>query len=278
MKIIRQNNTSKILKVYCYTPISKPLNGSLPRSNISHFLKLYPIEYTYKKGKKEQTGRTQTYFIKGLRGAVRHQVMKICMENGLEVCHTSDKETDKYGNSLLPQGFHLIGACKGNGEECIVHQVFGSKGNEGRISVCADPITSVSQTTAKTPDKLQNVHIATENRNVKSFNGKSIQDFGERYFSGEFTFEIDVTECTRTQLGLLIESVMNMRKLGRGFNSGYGHIQVKQFQLLTRTIIREPEWNGDSFVVKENISESSEKKIVIEALKAWNQFIQETIK
>ncbi len=54
MKVIELNNPSKILKVYCYTPISKPLNGSLPRSNTSHLLRLYPVEYTYKNGKKKK--------------------------------------------------------------------------------------------------------------------------------------------------------------------------------------------------------------------------------
>ena len=278
MKTIKQNPTSKILKVFCYTPISKPLNGSFARSNITHFLKLYPIEYTYTDKKKEKKAKTETYWIKGLRGALRHQVMKICRDFGLEVCHTSDKETDKHGNRLLPQGFHLTGACKDNGDECIIHQVFGSKRNEGIISVCADPITSITEVTAKTPVKLQKVHIATENRIVKSFDGKSIQDFGERYFSGDFTFEIEVTRCNDEQRGLLIESIMNLQKLGRGFNSGYGRIQVMRFQLLIRSITRVPEWEGESFVVKERISETSEKEAVLTALDAWNQYCQETIK
>lgn len=275
MKITKLDNKSTVLKVYCYTPISKPLNGSLPRSNITHFLKLYPIEYTYTDKKKEKKAKTKTYWIKGLRGALRHQVMKICREIGLEICHTSDKEADKHGNSLLPNGFHLIGACKGNGDECIVHQVFGSKGNEGQISVYADPITSINHATAKVPVKLQNVHIATENRMVKSFDGKSIQDFGERYFSGEFTFEIDVTRCNKKQLGLLIQSIMNLQKFGRGFNSGYGRIQVKRFQLLTRSIARFPEWKEENFIVKEEIIEKSKKKAVFDAIDAWHQYCQE---
>ena len=277
MKITRQNPTSKILKVFCYTPISKPLNGSLPQSNTSHFLKLYPIEYVYKKGKREKTAKAKTYWIKGLRGALRHQVMKRCREYGLDVCHSSDKETDKHGNVLLPKGFHLIGNCKASNCECIVHQIFGSKQNEGIISVCADPITSIVQGTAKTTIKLQNVHIATENRMVKSFEGKSIQNFGERYFSGDFTFEIDVTSCNKEQLGLLIESVMNIQKLGRGFNSGYGRIHVKRFQLLIRCISRVPEWDEESFIVKEEIVENSEKRTVLKALDAWHQYIQEIV-
>ena len=265
------------MKVYCYTNISKPLNGSLPRSNNSHLLRLNPVEYTYKNGKEEKKAKTETYWLKGLRGVIRHQVMKICHDNGLEICHTSDKETDKKGNRLLPEGFHLTGICKDDGE-CIVHQIFGSKGNPSKISVYADPITSINHASAKTPIQLQKVQIATENRMVQAFNGKTIQNFGERYFSGNFTFEVDVTECEERELGLLIEAIMNLQKLGGGFNSGYGRLQIKQFQLLKRSINRTPEWKNESFIVKENIDEISEKKPVIEALKSWKEYLQEVPK
>lgn len=276
MKAVKNGNQAQILKVYCYTPISKPLNGSLPQSNRSHLLRLFPIEYSYKSGKEVKKGQTETYFIKGLRGALRHQVMQICVENGLKVCHTSDKEADKHGNSLLPIGFHLTGACKENGE-CIVHQIFGSMGTAGIISVYADPITSITHKTAKTAVNIQKVHIATENRVVMTFDGKSIQDFGERYFSGEFSFEIDVTQCKPKQIGLLIQSVMNMKKLGRGFNSGYGRIQIKQFQLLHRSITRVPEWKENGFMVKEEIIENSVKKEVLDAIQEWELYLQEEI-
>lgn len=274
MKAKKYNKSSKILKIFCYTPISKPLNGSLRQSNTSHLLRLCPVAYTHKSRKSEKVAHTETYFIKGLRGALRHQVMQICVDQGLEVCHTSDKEADKHGNSFLPIGFHLTGACKANGE-CIVHQIFGSKGNSSSISVYADPITSISQKSAKTDGNIQTVHIATENRIALTFNGKSIQQFGERYFSGEFSFEIDVTQCQPQQIGLLIQSVMNMKKLGRGFNSGYGRIQIKQFQLLHRSITRVPEWKENSFIVKEEILENSLKKEVLEAIQAWELYLQE---
>lgn len=57
----------KILKIQAFTPISKPLNGSLPRSSNSHFLRLYPISYKYKLGKEEKEATVETYYIKGLR-------------------------------------------------------------------------------------------------------------------------------------------------------------------------------------------------------------------
>jgi hypothetical protein len=260
----------KILKIYCYTPISKPLNGSLPQSNSSHLLRLYPVEYSYKKGKDKRTSYTETYFIKGLRGVIRHQVMKVCFEHGLEVCHTSDKKVDKHGNCLLPNGFHLLGTCQENGE-CIVHQVFGSMRHEGLISVYANPITSIPHKTAKMAVQLQKVHIASENRVAQTFDGNTIQDFSERYFSGEFSYEIDVTRCNPVQIGLLLEAVINLQKLGRGFNSGYGRIQVVKFQLLERTITRVPEWEKNCFVVKEVIEEVSLKHDVLDAMQSWHQ-------
>jgi CRISPR/Cas system CSM-associated protein Csm3 (group 7 of RAMP superfamily) len=277
LKVIELNNPSKILKIYCYTPISKPLNGSLPRSNTSHLLRLHPVEYTYKDGKEKKTSKTETYLIKGIRGSVRHQVMKLCLSHGIEVCHTSDKETDKHGNQLLPDGFHLIGSCI-NKEECIIHQVFGSKGSPSLISVYADPITSINHATAKTNHRLQNVQIATEHRMVQSYDGKAIQDFGERYFSGEFSFEINVTRCDKKQLGLLIESIMNLQKLGGGYNSGYGRIEVKRFHLLERSIKRFPEWKDNSFIVKEEVQEKSQKRPVLDAIEKWNEYLKEVKK
>lgn len=271
-RVKRIQNPQRILRVVAYTAIAKPLNGSLPRNNNSHFLRLYPIRYSYRNGKEEKEAISESYFLKGIKGAIRHQVMKTCYDAGVEVCHTTDKATDKVGNNLLPHGFHLLGSCKGNGE-CIVHQVFGSMGNEGLISVYAEPITSISHKSAKTEVKVQHVHIATEKRVCMTFDNKPAQDFGERYFSGEFTFEIDVTRCTSEQIGLLIESVINLQKLGRGYNAGYGRIRIKRFQLLERTIKRVPEWQEDNFIVKEVFQESSLKNEVLEAMEAWNAYI-----
>ncbi|MFX0173149.1 MAG: hypothetical protein ACFE9L_14730, partial [Candidatus Hodarchaeota archaeon] len=175
------------------------------------------------------------------------------------------------GHSLLPEGFHLLGACRTNGE-CLVHQIFGSKGTKSLISVSADPITSISQKSAVTKEQVQNVHIATEKRICLSFDDKSIQDFRERYFSGYFTFEIDVTKCNTIQLGLLIEAIMNLENFGRGFNTGYGRLKIKQFQLLERSVSRTPMWNEDSFLVEEHVVEKSLKAEVVDALEAWTQY------
>ncbi|MFX1286282.1 MAG: RAMP superfamily CRISPR-associated protein [Promethearchaeota archaeon] len=276
MKARKFDNPSRILKVFCYTPINKPLNGPVSGGKASHLLRLHPISYSYQGKKKEKIKQSDTYFIKGLRGALRHQIMQVCREYDLEVCHTSDKKADKHKNSLLPEGFHLLGSCELNGD-CIIHQIFGSKGNEGLISVYADPITSISLKTANPLEKVQNVHIATENRNVRAFNGKSLQNFAERYFSGNFTFEIEVSKCNKVQLGAIIDAVMKLHKLGRGFNSGYGRIHIKRFQLLKRYTKIFPEWKEDSFIVKEEIEEKFIKQDVLKALQAWFDYVEERV-
>ncbi|MFX1250294.1 MAG: RAMP superfamily CRISPR-associated protein [Promethearchaeota archaeon] len=272
-RVKRIKSPQRVLKVVAYTAIAKPLNGSLPRSNKSHFLRLYPVSYSFKKGKEEKEATTETYFLKGLRGAIRHQVMQTCYDAGLEVCHTSDKEFDKAGNSLLPPGFHLLGQCKGNGE-CIVHQVFGSKGNEGLIAVYAEPISSINHKSAIPENNVQAVHIATENRVCLSFEGKAIQDFGERYFSGEFSFEINVSKCSNEQVGLLIEAVLNLEKLGRGYNAGYGKVQIKRLSLVERESKKDLVWEEEDFTIKEEIIERSLKREVLEAREAFNAYLK----
>jgi hypothetical protein len=268
MKTRQVSSKRRILKVFSFTPIAKPLNGSLPSSKISHFLKLNNTRYDYINGKTRKTANAQTYLLKGLRGAVRHKIMDIARQGGIEVCHTTDKETDKHGNSLLPPGFHLLGSCQKN-EECFVHQLFGSKTNEGIISFKADPITHIPEKSAVLQERLQRVHIATESRLNLTYDKKPIQDFKERYFSGDFQFEVDVTFCTRPQLGLLIETIMNLEKYGRGVNSGYGLLQVKKFQLLERQVNRIPTWKTGSFEIQEEIKEKSLKQEVYDCLEAW---------
>ncbi|MFX1534455.1 MAG: RAMP superfamily CRISPR-associated protein [Promethearchaeota archaeon] len=268
-------NPSYVLKIKAYASICKPLNGSLPRSNQSHFLKLAPITYRYKNGKDSKETEVTAYHIKGIRGAVRHAVMKICHAQGLEVCHTSDKEADSSGNSLIPAGFHLAGKCinGANEDECIVHAIFGSKGHEGKIRVFIHPIANISHKTFETDFAVQNVQLATENRVCMSFDNKPVQDFKERYFSGEFTFEIDVTQLNTVERGLIIKSVIAIERLGRGFNAGYGHVKIQEFQLLKRVIRRTTEWTDDKFTVKEEITEESLKQEVLEAMEAWQQYL-----
>ena len=268
------NGEMIILKVQAFTPISKPLNGSLPRSNNSHFLRLYPISYKYTSGKEEKETTVETYYIKGLKGSIRHKVMEICKNNGLEVCHTTDKEVDKSGNKLLPEGFHLLGACEQSGS-CIIYQMFGSKGKPGLISVYADQIGSIEQKTAELTISVQDVHIATENRHCATFDGKIAQDFGERYFSGYFSFEIDVTNCELQHIGLLIESIINLDKLGRGYNAGYGHVKVMSLQFIKRILKKSLLWQENIFVVQEIKEDIILKDEVASAMNEWKTYVEE---
>ena len=268
-----KNQPLKILKVSVSCTIAKPLNGTLPHSKTSHFLRLYPVTYSYKNRNKVIQSEVQTYHLKGLRGAIRHAIMGYCHDIGLEVCHTTDKEATKDGTPLLPPGFHLLGSCVKNGGSCIVHELFGSMTQEGHIAVYAPPIASPSQKTAKL-ENVQNVHIATEHRICLTFDNKAAQDFGERYFSGDFSFEVDVTKCSPIELGLLINAIMTMKRLGAGYNAGYGHIKVKRFQLVNRTSARKAVWDDEKiFEVQEEIVEDSLKKEVLEAFTAWEDYV-----
>ncbi|MHA2299275.1 MAG: RAMP superfamily CRISPR-associated protein [Candidatus Hodarchaeales archaeon] len=267
-------NPSFVLKVKVKTdsPV-KPLNGSLPRSNNSHMLRLYPYTYKYKNGKVSKEKTVNTYFIKGIRGALRHSVMKICHDRDIDVCHTTNKKEDKAGNSFLPKGFHLLGACLGNGDECVVHSIFGSMGNESKISVFAYPIAVIEHKSSETNGDIQKVHLSTENRICKTFDGKIVQDFGERYFSGEFEFEVDVTKTSLVERGLLIKAILNLRKLGRGYNAGYGHLKVISFQFLRREVKNTVEWRDNHFDVNQEIKERSLQSEVTEAMQEWERII-----
>ncbi len=271
-RLKRVKNPRKVLKIFCYTAIAKPLNGSMPKSNKTYFLKLYPVPYTYGNGSKKKEAEVFTYFIKGLRGAVRHSAMSILHELGIEACHSSDRETDKEGKSLIPSGFHLLGSCVGNGGECLIHQIFGSKGHEGLISVWADPIGNIKHKTASLDQAVQKVHMTTDNRVNMSFEGKTIQNFGEQSFSGYFSFEIDVSHLNSLQLGFILQCVVGLEKIGRGFNAGYGRLEVQEFELLQRKVHKKVEWNGSRFKVLQDVKEESLKEEVESAMQEWEKY------
>ena len=266
----------KILKVVVFADIVKPLNGATTMSKVSHLLKLEPISYTYGKDKITES---ITYFIKGLKGAVRHAFMRMCKGSDLEVCHSSDKEFDKHGKSFLPQGFHLLGACLKDENPCILQQIFGQKGQQSLISVRAPAITSIKHKTAEFDRNIQKVHIATETRIMLSAKQKTMQDFGERYFSGQFYFEINVTRCQLAQLGSIIQAVSSqLHRLGRGYTAGYRHIEVQEMQLLTRKTSTALVPTGESFKVQKVFEDKPIPQLVNQAIKAWNSFLEQQLK
>lgn len=264
----------KVLIVKVFSPICKPLNGSLSGSNTSHLLKLWTFPYRYNNGKEYKESKATAYFIKGLRGAIRHQSMTQCKIRSLEVCHSSDKLSDKKGNKFLPEGFHLLGSCVENGE-CIIHSIYGSKNHRSKIRVSSLPIANISQKSFETDYSIQNVHISTENRVSIGFDGKAIQNFGDRYFGGEFEFEIDVTSCTPVEIGLLIESAMYLQKLGRGFNAGYAELITKSLTLINRITIRIPNLiDAKEFIIEEHVKEEPLPDEVTLSLEEWHNFLE----
>ena len=224
--------TRRILRVEVYTPIAKTLNGHIPSSTMSNMLRLTPTPYTYTVKDKQKTSTVETYLIKGLRGLLRHSLMEICQQHGIEACHTSEKTHTQKGDPLIPPGFHPTGTCD---PPCIIHQLFGSLTSPSKIKTWADPIANFQHKTHKTEDPVQHLHIAIDRRMALSYDGKAIQHFQDRYFSGTFTIQTDVTKLTPVQLGALVDTILNLQQLGADKASGYGHLTLKRLQLTHET-------------------------------------------
>jgi len=247
----------KQLIVRAYTPIAKPLNASIQKN--STMLLLGEIPYV----NGEKTFNTKVYYIKGLRGMLRHASMALAHDSGIEVCHTSEKTELKDGTKLIPEGFHSLGTCD---PPCILRNIFGSFREESRISVSADPITSISHKEYTTEVAVQKVHISSENRIALSFDGIPIQDFRESYFSGYFMFSIDVTQLTNNEIKFLIESLLYIETLGGGKNAGYGQVKLLDFDLQKIEAMKTVERENDVYKVTEEIEAES---IELDNIESW---------
>lgn len=263
----------RILKVIVHVPVGKSINGSISQGNMSYMMELNPISYTYGTGESKKTATCRAFRIKGLRGGVRHSVMQMCLTASLEVCHSSNKLEDKHGNSFLPAGFHAQASCLENDQECIVHRMFGSLRQKSRIAVDSPPVVNPKHDTAQFAIPVQLLKIGTENCTVMSYDEKPIQNFKHHYFSGEFYFEIDVTKCEPQDLGLLIEAVTHLKKIGGGYNSGYGHIASLKFSLLQRSWTTKRTWDGDGFIVTHHKQENILQQEVENVLQAWQEYL-----
>ncbi|MFW9905739.1 MAG: hypothetical protein ACFFFH_15505 [Candidatus Thorarchaeota archaeon] len=228
-------------------------------------------------------GYLDTYFPKGLKGCTRHSVMQLCHDVGLNVCHTTEKEKDSKGNSLLPEGFHIAGAClkktnkedKTNGE-CIVHSIYGSRGREGKIDYIYDRVVCIDKKNDLTfDDQVQIVHISTENRVCMTYDRKPAQDFSERYLSGVYRFGIDLTLLNPIERGLMIEACMDLERFGRGYRSGYGKIQTKELKFEKVTTINKSVRQGDKFVIIPDIHCEPIPEDYNQALEAWQNYLEE---
>ncbi len=209
------------IKVVAYTTIAKPSNGTVQKAKV--LLKLSPI--TYKNNGKEH--KVEAYYIKGLKGVLRHAAMECARTKGLEVCHTSDKTTDKSGNELIPDGFHPLCSCYPD-NECIIHRIFGSIHVPSKIKVWSLPVANIKHAEFESEHPLNNMHVATENRIALSYDGRAIQDFREGYLSGEFTFFVDVTKLDEEEIRFILESLLYIDTLGGGVSAGYGVVRLKE--------------------------------------------------
>jgi hypothetical protein len=202
------------------TPIAKTGNGAVPGGKINNLLVLDNGE----EGKR--------YLVKGLRGLLNHAMMALAKEQGRELCHSSDKEETQNGEKLLPEGFHPNGSCYPE-DECIRHRLMGSIHKPSIIKF--EPVIIISKAEKNGNGNGHKVHIATETRNTLVYGSKrSIQDFGERYFSGEFTVVIELLEeLSQEELGFLLKALLFMPEIGLGgsINNGSGKIELLEIAL-----------------------------------------------
>ncbi|MHA1126588.1 MAG: hypothetical protein ACTSQX_13260 [Candidatus Heimdallarchaeota archaeon] len=215
----------KRIKITANTPIAKPGNGHISGGKINNLLLLSNGAEAEKDGKK--------YLLKGLRGLLNHSMMAQAKQKGIEVCHSSNKEETQSGEKLLPEGFHPNGGC------------YPENGSINKQSVLRfEPVVIVSASANSKSTTAQKMHIATERRNsLVQGSKKAIQDFGERYVSGEFTLIIELLkEITQEELGFLLHSILYMPELGFGgsVNNGSGKIILEEVAMQeverTRTI------------------------------------------
>ena len=253
--------TKKQLVVRAYTPIAKPLNASIQKN--STMLLLGEIPYV----NSSKTFNTKIYYIKGLRGMLRHAAMALAHDCGIEVCHSSEKTELKDGTKLIPDGFHPLGSCD---PPCMLQRIFGSFREESRISVSADPITSISHKDYTTDVAVQKVHISSENRIALSFDGIPIQDFRESYFSGYFTFSIDVTKLTNEEIKFLMESLLYIETIGACKNAGYGHVKLLDFDLQKIETLKTVERDDGVYKVTE---ETEVESIELDNIGDWRETI-----
>ncbi|MHA1306613.1 MAG: RAMP superfamily CRISPR-associated protein [Candidatus Heimdallarchaeota archaeon] len=241
------------------TPIAKTGNGAVSGGKINNLLLLGTMN-----GENGNDGKR--YLVKGIRGMINHSMMALAKKQGIEICHSSDKEETQSGEKLLPEGFHPNGACYPE-NECIRHRIMGSINKISRVKF--EPVVIVSTYSKEKNGDAQKVHIATETRNSLTYKSKrAIQDFGGRYFSGEITARIEFNEeLTEEELGFLLKAILYVPELGLGgsINNGAGKIELLEIALQevtrTRTVVK-------GKVIDEEKTKNLWKQME-EALEAW---------
>ncbi|MFW9921934.1 MAG: RAMP superfamily CRISPR-associated protein [Candidatus Thorarchaeota archaeon] len=224
--------------------------------------------------KKEERGVSRV--VKGVRGALRHSIMHILHQKGIPYCSPTMKEKFQGSEkSTLLEGEHLMGGC---GEEpCPIRQLFGMLGEESPVRVWSDVIIQTERPSANIiPQKgLAFVHTSTENRHQARRDKKSLQDFSEQYFSGEFSYYVEFTkESLSWLIGLLVEGILGINHLGRGSNAGYGRVEIKSIAYEKVTVERKlgPEnGEGKMIVIEEERTENLNNNLS-KVREAWQKY------
>ena len=249
----------KRIKVRVRTPISKTGNGAFSGGKINNLLLIGANGDNGNDGKR--------YLVKGLRGLLNHSMMALAEQKGIEICHSSEKKETQSGEKLLPEGFHPNGACYPE-NECIRHRIMGSIKKASRVKF--EPVVIISTYSKEKNGDAQKVHIATESRNSLVYHSRqAIQDFGERYFSGEFTFIIELNEeLVQEELGFLLQAILFMPELGLGgsINNGAGKLELLEIAL--QEVIRTRTINKNGKIIEEE-KERNLWKQMEEAIEVW---------
>jgi len=235
----------KRLRISVYSPQLKTENGSM--GTRSEMLKLNTLIENYN-GSETETSKKNIvlYKIKGLKGWLRHKYMDYYLKKGIEVCYSSSKENFKDRKIKIPKGFHLMGDCNG---ECPVYKIFGGVvtkkdasselSKQSKINVWCNGVLSKTHFDKLKERKLKKyleskynvMSYNSENSICLGTNGQTIQNFGERFVSGDFEFFIDVDKLDSEELKTLIDVLLNTDlKLGRAKTRGCGFIEVKQIK------------------------------------------------
>ncbi len=254
----------KRIVIDAQTPIAKTGNGLAVGGKVNNLLLLG-------NGSENSKDDSKRYLMKGIRGWINHAMMALAKEEGVEVCHSSSKTETQSGVNLLPEGFHARGKCLET-EECIQHRLMGSISKPSKLKF--EPVIIISTASkGKINDaNTQKMHIATERRNSLVHKTKAaIQDFGERYFGGEFTIKIEfLEEVTKEELGYLLKGILNAQEIGLGaaVNNGSGKVNIHSVEL--QEVIRSQGFdkNGKVFEEEKIRNLKKEKK---EGMKAWSK-------
>jgi hypothetical protein len=102
-----------------------------------------------------------------------------------------------------------------------------------------------------------------------TYTNKSVQNFSEQYFWGTIMVEITVTSLELEELGFILNALKILKRLGRGYNSGSGHIRVNEISLFERTKTRREVWTEASVRFDDEVVDTPRADVMKNALNEW---------